>query len=254
MCVGFVSRVPFRARKYHTTSIFIMCKSASDEKENIDDEIKSLLARAKAIRESIPVTESGFPLESSVNAESASYNQSVSYRLYLDVGREPGTWMDPKWGLSGNRVECTADVHFRFGDESLASKDIISKMVKDNFSGSSSPVRLLVPEANFRLRRGFDKMECRLGGYRIDCGKSSSTVRFYMSVDGTSIGDVSIPKGEIYFSIPCFGASIQRLSSRDGIISVRQVGWHTGFRREESRIIGSFRAVPLDVARKKDQF
>jgi hypothetical protein len=36
------------------------------------------------------------------------------------------------------------------------------------------------------------------------------------------------------------------LSTKEGIVTVKQIGWHTGWRREESRILGTFRAVTLN--------
>eukprot|EP00956_Cyclotella_meneghiniana_P008937 scaffold12269_cov41-Cyclotella_meneghiniana.AAC.3 len=30
----------------------------------------------------------------------------------VDIGREPDTWMDPRWGASGHRIEFTLDVSF----------------------------------------------------------------------------------------------------------------------------------------------
>ena len=43
-------------------------------------------------------------------------------------------------------------------------------------------------------------------------------------------------------------------SSKEGVVTVRQMGWHTGWRRDESRIVGTFRAVPIDKAKQKDGF
>jgi hypothetical protein len=69
----------------------------------------------------------------------------------------------------------------------------------------------------------------------------------------SSPSDIFIPMGCLYFSIPCFGGASQ-ISSKEGIVTIRQTGWHTGWRREESRIVGTFRAVPIDQAIKKDGF
>jgi hypothetical protein len=103
-------------------------------------------------------------------------------------------------------------------------------------------------------------MECHGGAYRIDGSQSNqrTTVRFYVVVDGTkeqgsSYGDIYVPKGCLYFSLPTFGG-IERLSKKEGIVSVRQIGWHTGWRREESRIVGTFRALPINEAKAKDGF
>ena len=111
-----------------------------------------------------------------------------------------------------------------------------------------------------RLKRGFDKMTIRNGGYSIETSSTarSSTLRFCLTVGGTnnaSYGDVSIPEGNLYFALPYFG--IQRsgssndkksmaLSTKEGTVTVKQMGWHTRWRREESRILGVFWAVSLD--------
>lgn len=208
-----------------------------------------------------------------VEEESPPKN-SVGYRLYIDIGREEGTWMDPRWGASGKRIEFTTDVSFVLPssssndddtdidtniDISLASKEIIENMVKDNLSGKSTSVRILNSAPKGRLRNGFDDMNTYGGGYRIDVMKNNSnTARFYISVNGTeeksTYGDIYIPKGNLYFSLPCFGNNVKSLSSKEGIVTVRQFGWHTGWRREESRIVGVFRAVPIDKAMRMDGF
>ena len=66
--------------------------------------------------------------------------------------------------------------------------------------------------------------------------------------------DIFVPNGCLYFSLPCFGNSISQLSTREGPVTVRQIGWHTGWRREESRIVGTFRAVPIEKAQARDGF
>jgi hypothetical protein len=65
---------------------------------------------------------------------------------------------------------------------------------------------------------------------------------------------VFVPKGALYFAIPAFGGGVAQLSKKEGIVSVRQTGWHTGWRREESRIVGTFLAVPIEEARRRDGF
>ncbi len=256
-------------------------------KSEVAKEVQELLARAKAIRDSLPeetkdtqtatiqlqsggTIVGGSETDEESNSESSA-SSSVGYRLYIDIGREDGTWMDPKWGASGKRIETSIDVEFLIPDatsiennqmdSSLADEEIISKMVKDNLSGKSSAVRIL-KSSSARLRGGFDKMTCYGGGYRIDAGNggrsASSTARFFIQVDGTEegsgYGDISIPKGCLYFSLPCFGGGMRQLSSKEGIVTVRQMGWHTGWRREESRIVGVFRAVPIEQAKKRDRF
>lgn len=234
---------------------------------NEDDAIQQaeqLLAKAKAIRESLPKESTQETVSEGVDEKEE--DNRIGYRLYIDIGREEGTWMDPKWGKSGARIEGSIDVYFQISSEEspndcLADENIVDQMVKDNLSGTSTVVRKL-DSNDARLRGGFDSMKCNGGGYRIDISKkSSSTVRFFISVDGTeedsrisSFGDIFIPKGNLYFSLPVFGNSVKQLSMKEGIITVRQMGWHTGWRREESRIVGVFRAKPIEEARRKDKF
>ena len=35
------------------------------------------------------------------------------------------------------------------------------------------------------------------------------------------------------------------ISTKEGTVTVKQIGWHTGWRREESRILGMFRMQQL---------
>jgi len=254
-----------------------MTSENNEVNPDVGKEVQALLAKAKAIRDSLPkeiqnpstVAAASTTTTLEMTNESDSETPSVGYRLKFDIGREDGTWMDPTWGRSGKRIEGSIDVSFQLPlqngeeDTSLADQDVIDKMVKDNLSGKSTVARNL-QSTNARLRGGFDKMKCNGGGYRIDVGKdnnrsSSSTTRFFIDVDGTkegdgAYGDIFIPEGCIYFSLPCFGNSVKQLSSKEGIITVRQFGWHTGWRREESRIIGVFRAVPLEQAKKRDRY
>ena len=182
------------------------------------------------------------------------------FRLYADIGREEGTWMDPRWGASGKRIEFSLDIGLL--SNKPASPEVAKKMVQDNTAGKSSPVFALDTAKYARLRDGFDRMECTGGAYRIDTDRNGrSTIRIVLEVEGTVradqsyvYGDVSIPPGCLYFSLPVFGRGIDNLSIKEGVVSVRQVGWHTGWRREESRILGVFTAKPLAEATKRDGF
>mmetsp|Transcript_19415 Transcript_19415/g.28772 ORF Transcript_19415/g.28772 Transcript_19415/m.28772 type:complete len:297 (+) Transcript_19415:76-966(+) len=240
----------------------------SSSKKDVEKEVAELLSKAKAIRDSLPAeTQVDNPIiDESSNNESMNDIPSIGYRLHIDIGREDGTWMDRTWGSSGRRIEFTVDVSFLLPnnddnteDSSLAPEDVCSKMVKDNLSGKSTAIRIVQCPSNLaRLRGGFDQMRSNGGGYRIDLDSKkgnwyeSSTARFFLDVEGTKdgeYGDISIPAGSLYFSLPCFQRSIQQLSTREGIVTVQQMGWNTGWRRRESRIVGTFRAVPLQQHR-----
>lgn len=249
-------------------------ESSKSSTDKLRQEAEEMMAKARALRNELPPAPVVSNQESSSSQKTATRKQSpwnampagdddsseegLDYRLYVDIGREEGTWMDPRWGASGKRIEFTLDV--RFLTDTLADPEISSKMVKDNFGGKSSAVYGLRSATKARLRQGFDSMKCvENGAYRIDMAKGSvGTMRFYVSVDGTSkessYGDVSVPPGALYFSLPAFGGKVSQLSQKEGPVTVRQIGWHTGFRREESRIVGIFKAVPLADARRRDGF
>lgn len=270
-------------RTTHERHWALRSNQGDDSAEELVNEAERLLSKARAIRASLPQNENESnrsevsPID---NDSEASPDCSSGYRLYLDIGREPGTWMDPRWGGSGRRIEFSVDCAFAIpGRNSLkgvsdmggqecpspfASKEVAELMVKDNFGGKSSPVYTVESSEFARLRGGFDKMRVQGGAYRIDENTSksvrsqSSTLRFYLLVDGTegnkSFGDVSVPKGCLFFSIPCFGAGPQNISTKEGPVTVRQMGWKTGWYREESRIVGVFRCVPIEKARKRDKY
>ena len=245
-------------------------------------EAERLLAKAKALRESLPTSSAApnaYLKQGKIVSEfSLSENQlDNSFRLYLDIGREKGTWMDPRWGASGRRIECTLDVSFAKDEQQtqdddddspspeqqqLLASETADRLLKTvtNTKSSLSPVYKLQTAPYARLRGGFDKMVIQEGGFCIEStpSASSSTLRFCISVAGTKDGDVIIPEGLIYFALPYFGiqgsTNTMALSTKEGTITVKQMGWNTGWRREESRIFGVFRAVLLKKAKTRDKF
>jgi len=275
---------------------------------NEKSEAERLLAKAKAIRESLPdtaaATDDGASTSNSNESTTATRqggNRIVSkfslpspqssesnFRLYIDIGRESGTWMDPRWGASGRRIECTLDIAFPRPSTSAteegattipqpATEEITAGLIKTVTTKSStlSPVYKLQSAPFARLRGGFDEMKIIDGGYCVESSataslSSSSTLRFCIDVVGTTDLDVTIPEGKLYFALPYFGLRTERggggggddsqstskmeLSNKEGTITVKQMGWHTGWYREESRILGVFRAVPLEKARGRDKF
>ncbi|KAL7580325.1 hypothetical protein ACA910_004360 [Epithemia clementina (nom. ined.)] len=270
-------------------------RQAGGTVDDLKSEAEELLRRAREIRSSLPLPEKarnesgdGVEIQSKVPEfrVPSSPPPGYGYRLYLDLGREDGTWMDPRWGASGKRIQFTLDVHFASPPQSLKAinkgpfvvpasparntnttsnapwvptPEALSRMIKDNFGGKSFPIYRLISAPFARLRQGFDRMKTTgEGAYRLDQARNGGlTVRFLVDVEGTLDGqghsDIFVPKGCLYFSLPCFGDT-SMFSAKEGPVTVRQIGWHTGWRREESRIVGTFRAVPLDKAVRSDSF
>jgi hypothetical protein len=74
---------------------------------------------------------------------------------------------------------------------------------------------------NARLRDGFDRMQCYGGASRMDMANNGRySLRLMVEIEGTKsdqdYGDVSIPKGYLHFSLPCFGGRIGQLSTKEG--------------------------------------
>jgi len=166
--------------------------SSTKGSSDLKNEAAQLLEKARKLRESLPSDQATSRQENVVSnkEQSSRWNvpnsemDGVGYRLYIDIGREQGTWMDPRWGASGKRIEFTIDVTFVL--DMQANQTVVERMVKDNFGGTSSPVFKLDTAPCARLRSGFDEMACHGGGYRIDTGRNGAgTARFHILVDGT---------------------------------------------------------------------
>ena len=275
--------VPTRSRTRNDTTTTALCGSTADgshdssgeeEKVGLRDQAQDYLERARALRETLPPSPSSnsnkptlwspwdLPPSSSSNHDpSAVVVDECGYRLYVDLGRETGSWMDPRWGASGRRMTWTLNVRM------MASSNSKQQL----YYWQTAPYA--------RLRNGFDRMKCSASDticqepkqswvekklFRSEAARTktstSTTVRFVVKVmDGKTEGDVVLPPDtDLYFALPAFvgpsGGRLPRLSSKDGVVSVRQMGWHTGWFRQESRIVGTFRAVPLAEAQHRDGF
>jgi hypothetical protein len=162
--------------------------------EKLARQAEELLAQAKQLRAEIgeydtKTSTSETPTHATTlkvsewSVESPSSDQE--YRLYIDIGREEGTWMDPRWAASGRRIEGTLDIVF---SSLLASDDITMNMVRDNQQGASSSTFEVQTATKVRLKGGFGQMRVTTGGYRLDASKNGGTLRFYVSTEGTRDG------------------------------------------------------------------
>jgi hypothetical protein len=186
-----------------------LAATGDSQSEDMRKKAESMLAKARQLRSEIDnysdrVSEKSSSVKDAAAAASSSRKLAaapwsvvpsnddsvlaagVGYRLYVDLGREEGTWMDPRWGASGKRIEFTLDV--KFLSAVAADETVANRMVKDNFGGKSSNVFVLESAKAARLRGGFDSMKCLAGGYRIDVSGSNGTARFYVAVEGTPAG------------------------------------------------------------------
>jgi hypothetical protein len=166
---------------------------SSGSEEELLAEAENLLRRARDLRATLPVEEVRSSRKESLSGSTPSNSKwrvkdnpavpGVGYRLAMDIGREDGTWMDPRWGASGRRISLSLDVLF---SDVVAEKELQKKMIKDNFGGQSSSIYSLQTAPVARLRNGFDEMKCSPGAYRVDSGgNGKQTARFFVPVSGT---------------------------------------------------------------------
>eukprot|EP00960_Hanusia_phi_P050650 760341-Hanusia_phi.AAC.2 len=137
--------------------------------------------------------------------------------LKLDFGREPGTWMDARWGASGQRVKVAVAV----------------EMLKD---GSVRPI-----DYQYGL---FKTLTSPQGSsFKVKGSFPNEVLEFSIKHSGlpeSKTGcDVSLPEGDIFFSIGTLGT---KLGSR-GRMSIEQYRF---FVRRERRIVGTFAAERIE--------
>ena len=176
----------------------------ANKQQQFEQQAQELLAKAKQLRTEIGDRQHDSTVEATTITSTNSSQKRTSewsvvssdptlllqeYRLYIDIGREEGTWMDPRWGASGRRIEFTCDIGFT--STTTTDSTIVDQMVQDNRSGRSSPTFILETAKKARLDGGFDKMDVRPGAYRIDFSSdaAAATIRFFVTaVDGTQKG------------------------------------------------------------------
>jgi hypothetical protein len=121
------------------------------------------------------------------------------WRLMLNVGREPGTWMPKTWGASGERLYLNLEMEFT--DEQLYERD-------DFFNGvsGSKVLHVIHNEGSLApsMEEGGRRVRVANGGWRVvpNEGPLGTTVlRFYFDLEEEtrhSGSDVYLPRGRIY--------------------------------------------------------
>jgi len=129
----------------------------------------------------------------------------TTWKLSLDIGREPGTWMPKDWGISGDRLKLSFD--FEFTDEPLYERE--------EFLGSAGDAKVFSAKDNKMvlgpsITEGTQDIKIKSGGWRVSKGKGpngSDLLRFYVEIEeqvSRKDGDVYCPAGRIYCSCGFF--------------------------------------------------
>jgi hypothetical protein len=134
--------------------------------------------------------------------------EGTSWKLSLDIGREPGTWMPKDWGVSGERLKLNLELEFT--DDQLYDRE--------EFLGGIGDARILHVKGNEltlapSLTEGSRKIRVLDGGWRVAKGQGpmgTDLVRFYIETEDiiTRKGkDISLRPGRIYCNAGYFATN-----------------------------------------------
>ncbi|KAL3894555.1 MAG: hypothetical protein SGARI_007703, partial [Bacillariaceae sp.] len=106
------------------------------------------------------------PITSSTNSKQNTHPlkllDGTRWRLMLNIGREPGTWMPKTWGISGERLYLNLEMEFT--DEQLYERD-------DFFNGvsGSKVLNVVHNEGNLApsMEEGSRRVRVTNGGWRV---------------------------------------------------------------------------------------
>jgi len=138
--------------------------------------------------------------------------------LRLDFGREEGTWMDARWGASGNRVKAVVAVELLEGGQVQVVEDY-----------------------NYGLLLQLPKVKG--GKWRVEGSFPSERLKFELEHNGLTKDvtrcDVDVPEGKLFLSVNTLGTSV----GKQGGLSIEQFRFYV---RRERRMVGVFRAERLE--------
>jgi len=133
--------------------------------------------------------------------------EDTYWKVQLNIGREPGTWMPKTWGASGERLLLNLEVHFT--DEQLYSRDEFLMGL-----GNARICRVVNRELAIAptMTEGSKSIRLKDGGWRIAKGEGpmgTDLLRFFIEAEEDmeirhSGSDVYVPPGKIYCSCGYF--------------------------------------------------
>eukprot|EP00586_Coscinodiscus_wailesii_P016525 CAMPEP_0172495924 /NCGR_PEP_ID=MMETSP1066-20121228/79730_1 /TAXON_ID=671091 /ORGANISM="Coscinodiscus wailesii, Strain CCMP2513" /LENGTH=416 /DNA_ID=CAMNT_0013267941 /DNA_START=190 /DNA_END=1440 /DNA_ORIENTATION=+ len=123
----------------------------------------------------------------------------TSWKVLLNIGREPGTWMPKTWGVSGDRLLLNLEVCFS-SDQHYERDDFLGS------AGGAKACRAVESRLTMgpNMSEGSRTFRVLDGGWRIGEGEGplgTDLLRFYVEIEediSHSGGDVYCPAGRIY--------------------------------------------------------
>lgn len=163
------------------------------------------------------------------------------WRLMLNVGREPGTWMPQTWGISGKRLYLNLELEFS-PDQLYEREDFL------NGIAGTKVLKVVHNEANLSptMTEGGRKVRVKDGGWRVASGEGpfgTTVLRFYFDLEEKTIhsgSDVYCPAGRIYCTCGYFPMDQRQ---HDGS-SLRDV-----LKQEHDRIVAQYESLSAENER-----
>lgn len=136
--------------------------------------------------------------------------ENTYWKIMLNIGREPGTWMPKTWGVSGERLLLQLQVQFR-PDPLDEREDFLGGSGADG--GKGSLCHVVQNDAVFGPSMTESARHVRFldGGWRIGRGEGplgTDVLRFYVDLEEkVERGDVYCPAGRVYCTCGYFDVS-----------------------------------------------
>mmetsp|Transcript_15369 Transcript_15369/g.35219 ORF Transcript_15369/g.35219 Transcript_15369/m.35219 type:complete len:468 (-) Transcript_15369:292-1695(-) len=157
------------------------------------------------------------------------------WRLVLNVGRVPGTWMPKTWGASGEKLRLKLEVEFT-SEELYEREDFFGGL-----SDGSKVLRVVHNEASLSpsMTEGGKTVRVTSGGWKVaphEGPLGTAVLRFYFDIEEETrhLGsDVYLPKGRVYGTCGYFPLTAR--SNVDGRGTSKRELYEQEFRQLEVR-------------------
>jgi hypothetical protein len=165
--------------------------------QNTDADLLDLMALEQEALERHNTADLHVPSPSS---SSAKLMDDTRWRCMLNVGREPGTWMPPTWGVSGERLYLNLELEFSPEQLLYEREDFL------NGIAGTKVLKVVHNEASLAptMTKGGRKVKVKNGGWRVGPGEGplgTAVLRFYLELEEQTYhhgSDVYCPAGRIY--------------------------------------------------------
>jgi hypothetical protein len=179
----------------------------------------------------------------SPSSSSSKLMDDTRWRCMLNVGREPGTWMPPTWGISGERLYLNLELEFSPEQLLYEREDFLSM----NGMAGTKVLKVVHNEASLAptMTNGGRKVRVKNGGWRVAPGEGplgTSVLRFYLELEEQTYhhgSDVYCPAGRVYCTCGYFPRTEHGSSS-----SLKDV-----LKKEQVAIVAQYEALAAENER-----